>query len=123
MKSNPVTIGGNCPLDWKSMPRIAAVDTETTGVNAWQGINEIAISVRGPFNPEPTRFATFVQPTIHFPTNPISGINMSDLRGAPADEGAQCLGPLLHDREILTHASRHRAMRREVSTYFYAVRG
>lgn len=104
MKSNPVTIGGNFPLDWKSMPRIAAVDTETTGVKPWDRINEIAVSVWGPFNPEPTRFATFVDPTIHFPTNPISGISMDDVRGAPtfADIAGQ-VHDLLDGAIILGH--------------------
>lgn len=40
----------------------------------------------------------------------------------PADQGAECLRPLLHDRLMMTDGSRHRAMRREVSTYFTPVR-
>lgn len=40
----------------------------------------------------------------------------------PADQGAECLRPVLHDRLMMIDGGRHRALRREVSTYFTAAR-
>lgn len=104
MKSNPVTIGGSFPLDWAAMPRIAAVDTETTGVKPWDRITEIAVSVWEPFNPDPFRFSTLVDPGMRFETNPVSGISMGDVHGAPVfGEIAGQIQEMLDGAIILGH--------------------